>query len=332
MFGTVLPLVSLLLLLALHNGHIPRLKEVVSPREILLICVALAATRLPDLLKTQAKGSLRLYRLLAVFVIVVIVETGSIGSAELAVLPVTSSGNSIVAYSLISVTTVVIAFVWGLEAANEGHESHQGEGNELHQGPALTVAGGKGHDVTEEMSIRVAAEDGVHQADGRLAEATAAHTIEIDRIRREAQQSIAAAESKRDNAVRAAEAARDAALTEAGQRIQEAQQAGQRAAVAEARAEAATTEIARVKQDAARELEQLRTAASAELSRLRSDTDRERDELRELLQDRGRNLTEARDAQRRRAELAEHDLDAAHAELARLRPKNGTGDTPAAPC
>jgi hypothetical protein len=151
----------------------------------------------------------------------------------------------------------------------------------------------------------------------RLAEATTAQATEIERIRREAQESITAAETERDDAVQAAEAVRDAALAEAGQRRQEAQKAGQRAVAVEARAEAPAAETARVREDAARELEQLR-----------ADTTREREELRELLEDLARTLTEARDAQRRRAE---HDLDAAGAELAQQHPKTGTADTPVRP-
>ena len=98
-----------------------------------------------------------------------------------------------------------------------------------------------------------------------------------------------------------------------------------------ARAEAATAEAARIRQDAARELDQLRASAAAELDRLRTDTAREREELRELLQDQARHLTEARDTQRRRAERAEHDLDVARAELAQLRTKTAAADAFSAP-
>jgi hypothetical protein len=56
---------------------------------------------------------------------------------------------------------------------------------------------------------------------------------------------------------------------------------------------------------------------------------RERDELRELLDERARLLTEARDEQRQRAERAERDLDAARAELARIRQDASTTDIPA---
>jgi colicin import membrane protein len=184
-------------------------------------------------------------------------------------------------------------------------------------------------DAAEEMSTRLAAEeDHARQAHDRLAEATTAHATEIAQIGREAWERIAAAETDRDDAVQAAAAARDAAVADATERRQEAQQAGQRAAVAEARAEAAAAETARVRQDAAHELEQLRASAAAELDRLRADAARERDELRELLEDRARTLTEACDAQRRRAERAEHDLDTARAELTQLRSKSGTTDAP----
>jgi colicin import membrane protein len=180
-------------------------------------------------------------------------------------------------------------------------------------------------EAAEEMSTRLAAEeDRARQAHDRLTAATTAHATEIDRIRREAEERITAAEASRADAVHAAEAARDAAMTDAAGRRQDAQQAGQRAAVAEARAAAAAAETARVREDATREIKQLRATAAAELDRLRADNTRERDELRELLQDRASTLTEAREAQRRRAERAEHDLDAVRAELTQLRPKPGT--------
>ena len=64
-------------------------------------------------------------------------------------------------------------------------------------------------DAAEEMSIRLAAEeDRARQAHDQLAAATTAHAAEIERIRREAQERIAAAETDRDDAVQAAEAAR----------------------------------------------------------------------------------------------------------------------------
>jgi hypothetical protein len=132
-----------------------------------------------------------------------------------------------------------------------------------------------------------------------------------------------------DRAVQAAETARDAALNQAKETGQEAQQAARRAAAAQAHA--ATAEATRIRQDAASEFDQLRASAAAELDRLRADTARERDKLRELPQDQARHLTEARDTQRRRAERAEHDLDAARAELAQLRSKAATADASNAP-
>ena len=188
-------------------------------------------------------------------------------------------------------------------------------------------------DATEDMSTRLALEEErARQAHDRLAEATTAHAAEIELIGRQAQQAIAAAQIERDATVQAAETARDAALDKARERGQEAQQAAQRAAVAEARAEAAAAaEATRIRQDAARELDQLRANAAAELDRLRADTAREREELRELLQDQACHLTEARDTQHRRAERAEHDLDAARAELAQLRSKAAAADASSAP-
>jgi colicin import membrane protein len=187
-------------------------------------------------------------------------------------------------------------------------------------------------DATEDMSTRLALEEErARQAHDRLAEATTAHAAEIELIGRQAQQAIAAAQIERDATVQAAETARDAALDKARERGQEAQQAAQRAAVAQARAEAAAAEATRIRQDAARELDQLRANAAAELDRLRADTAREREELRELLQDQACHLTEARDTQRRRAERAEHDLDAARAELAQLRSRAAAADASSAP-
>ncbi len=101
--------------------------------------------------------------------------------------------------------------------------------------------------------------------------------------------------------VRQAGEDRDRALAQAAQ-------ADQRAATAEARADAARAETARAREDAARELEQLRTDAA-----------RERDELRAALEFRAQALEESRGELRGRAGRAERDLDAARAELARLR-------------
>ena len=46
---------------------------------------------------------------------------------------------------------------------------------------------------------------------------------------------------------------------------------------------------------------------------------------------RASTLSEARDAQRRRAERAEHDLDSARAELTQLRSKSATTGAPSVP-
>ena len=60
-------------------------------------------------------------------------------------------------------------------------------------------------------------------------------------------------------------------------------------------------------------------AHAAELEQLRADAARERDELRAALESRAQVLEESRGELRGRAERAERDLDAARAELARLR-------------
>jgi hypothetical protein len=128
--------------------------------------------------------------------------------------------------------------------------------------------------------------------------------------------------------VQAAEDTRDRAVTEAEGRRQDAQEAAQRAATAETRAEDARAEDARVREDAARELAELRASTTAELDRLRVDSARERDELRQLLDDRARVLTEARDELRQRAE---RDLDAARSGRARPTPPGtATADAPTA--
>ena len=66
------------------------------------------------------------------------------------------------------------------------------------------------------------------------------------------------------------------------------------------------------------------TAHAEELAQLRADAARERDELRAALESRAQVLEESRGELRARAERAERDLDAARAELARMR--QGTGD------
>ena len=61
------------------------------------------------------------------------------------------------------------------------------------------------------------------------------------------------------------------------------------------------------------------TAHAEELAQLRADAARERDELRAALESRAQVLEESRGELRARAERAERDLDAARAELARIR-------------
>jgi hypothetical protein len=60
-------------------------------------------------------------------------------------------------------------------------------------------------------------------------------------------------------------------------------------------------------------------AHATELEQLRADAARERDELRAALESRAQVLEESRGELRARAERDERDLDAARAELARLR-------------
>ena len=71
------------------------------------------------------------------------------------------------------------------------------------------------------------------------------------------------------------------------------------------------------------------TANAAELDRIRADAARERDELRAALESRAQVLEEARGELRTRAERAERDLDAAQAELTRIRQDTSTTGTPA---
>ena len=58
---------------------------------------------------------------------------------------------------------------------------------------------------------------------------------------------------------------------------------------------------------------------ATELEQVRTDAARERDELRAALESRAQVLEESRGELRGRAERAERDLDAARAELARIR-------------
>ena len=73
------------------------------------------------------------------------------------------------------------------------------------------------------------------------------------------------------------------------------------------------------REDAAQRLAEVTTAHDAELERLRADAARERDELRSALDSRAQILEETRGELRARAERAERDLDAVRAELARIR-------------
>src|ERR1700722_9110232 len=188
------------------------------------------------------------------------------------------------------------------------------------------------------MSEHLAAEVArAREAHDRLAEATAAHAAELERIREETQARIALAEEDRDSSIAAAEAAKAAAIRAADARAEQAEaraqeaiaqaraeaealvrvaseardqalaqtaQADQRTAAAEARAEDARAEAARVREDAAREAGQLRADAARE---------------RAGLEVQARVLEESRSELRVRAERAERDLDAVRAELTRLR-------------
>jgi integrase/recombinase XerD len=80
---------------------------------------------------------------------------------------------------------------------------------------------------------------------------------------------------------------------------------------------------------ASRLAEGTRTHA-AELEQLRAEAAREREDLRGALESRARVLEESRTELRVRAERAERDLDAARAELARVRPETGSTDAPSA--
>jgi hypothetical protein len=119
------------------------------------------------------------------------------------------------------------------------------------------------------------------EAHNRLAETAAAHAAELERIREESQARITTAEEDRDSAIEQARAAAglvSAPIAPATRRSRRPRRLTS-AAIAEARADAAGAETTRAREDAARELEQLRA----------------------------------------RAERAERDLDAARAERARLR-------------
>ena len=80
--------------------------------------------------------------------------------------------------------------------------------------------------------------------------------------------------------------------------------------------------------DTASRLSEVTTAHAAELERVRADAARERDELRGALESRAQVLEESRGELRGRAERAERDLDAARAELARIRQGDAGQRTP----
>ena len=80
--------------------------------------------------------------------------------------------------------------------------------------------------------------------------------------------------------------------------------------------------------DTASRLAEVTRAHDAELERVRADAARERDELRAALEARAQVLEESRGELRGRAERAERDLDAARAELARVRQDTSTTDVP----
>ena len=71
--------------------------------------------------------------------------------------------------------------------------------------------------------------------------------------------------------------------------------------------------------DTASRLAEVTRAHAAELEQLRTNAARERDELRAAMESRAQVLEESRVELRHRAERAEHELDAARAELVPLR-------------
>ena len=119
------------------------------------------------------------------------------------------------------------------------------------------------------MSEHLAAEQArAREAHERLAEATAAHAAEIERIRADATERIEQAEAQRDAAVAEAVEAQRVAEERADQVAADAREAiaaaRAEASAANARAEAATAETARVRESAAREIDQLRISGRAD--------------------------------------------------------------------
>jgi hypothetical protein len=123
LIGVLFPILELLVQ-SVVRGFAVNLAEMLGPREISLVCVALAATRLPDLLKKNGAPSAIAIRSFAALLMAIIVATGSLVSADItesAIMhKVQLPYSTPIAYVLLSITFLAIAFVWGARAAEEG--------------------------------------------------------------------------------------------------------------------------------------------------------------------------------------------------------------------
>ena len=186
-----------------------------------------------------------------------------------------------------------------------------------------------------------AAEARAREAQDQLAEATAAHAAELERIRADAQARIDQAQASADEAIRQAQADADAAVSAAETRIADTERQA-RETIDRARAEAgrrsatlttlATRHSRRLQKPTgaprppkhARKTHARRPRGFGRAPRVNSSScaptrPASATSCAAALESRAQVLEESRGELRARAERAERDLDAARAELARLR-------------
>jgi|ERR1019366_3488491 hypothetical protein len=136
MIGALLPVIILGISLFDTSAKLPDLSEILSARDLALICVALAAARLPDLMKENTYR-LRSLRPIAMMSLILIVTAGTLVATDFEIVRVKPQVKvSELRYSLILfiVTIIVVAAVWGIVAAIESSPSQKPEQQDLNGG------------------------------------------------------------------------------------------------------------------------------------------------------------------------------------------------------
>ena len=93
LIGAMLPIIGLALNL-IDRGFKLNFPELLEPRELVLICVALAATRLPDLIKPEPKDKLRGTKISVTMFLFLIIVIGGLWSADIGAATVTHAART----------------------------------------------------------------------------------------------------------------------------------------------------------------------------------------------------------------------------------------------